>query len=104
MIDKFLDNLNQLSNKEYQLHTFIACKPVRTGKCNMPDKISIYSSQMTALMIDLTTDDHSTSASMYSTPPSRNDKRTYINVSTPSLVSAPTMASSRFSELNNKIR
>jgi hypothetical protein len=113
MIDKFLDSLNQLSNEEYQLHTFTGCKPVRTGKRNMPDEISIYSSQMTARTIDLTTDDHSTSASMYSTTPPRNGKRTYIDVtkglqksetSTPSLMSAPTMAASPFSELDDKIR
>jgi hypothetical protein len=56
IINKFLDTLNQLSNKEYQLHTFlIGCKPVQIGKRNMPDKIPTYSSQMTAMTIDQTT-------------------------------------------------
>lgn len=80
MMDKFLDNLNQLSNEQYKLHTFVGRKPVRIGKRNMPDKISVYTSQMTALTIDITTKEEPSVALMYSTPPPRNGKRSYIDV------------------------
>jgi hypothetical protein len=114
MIDKFLDSLNQLSNEQYKLHTFIGRKPVRIGKRNMPDEISVYTSQMTALTIDLTTEEESTASSMYTTPPPRHGKRSYIDVtkssqqsassSSRSEISGPTMAASQFSELDDKIK
>jgi hypothetical protein len=115
MVDKFLDGLNQLDNEEYKMHTFTGRKPVRIGKRNLPDEISVYTKAMTAMTIDMTDDDNtSVAGSLYTTPPSRSSKRSYIDIargnqsksqgSTPSLMSGPTMAASQFSELDDKIK